>query len=120
MLTNAEHDASEACRRLHELLLAHLRAVDAPFWPGADGLTLEEVLLSYPQAAADGLVPDLPALREQHPDLAEVLAAVDCYAQGTSPVCTPWRPASHQGIVLPSLTTIGLSSLAVFSRDRAL
>jgi hypothetical protein len=75
MLTNQEHEVSDGGRRLHELLLAHLRAVDAPFWPGADGVTLDEVLLSYPQAAADGLVPDLCALREQHPELAEVLNA---------------------------------------------
>ena len=69
-----EHEvASDECRRLHELLLAHLRAVDAPHWPGADGLTLEEVLLSYPQAAAEGLVPDLEMLTKQHPELAGVL-----------------------------------------------
>jgi hypothetical protein len=73
MIVSEKHEMSADCRRLHELLLAHLRAVDAPHWPGADGLTLEEVLLSYPQAAAEGLVPDLPALTKQHPDLAGVL-----------------------------------------------
>ncbi|HEY7309429.1 MAG TPA: hypothetical protein VH643_08740 [Gemmataceae bacterium] len=66
-------EVSDDCRRLYELLLAHLRAVDAPHWPGADGLTLEEVLLSYPQAAVEGLVPDLATLTEQHPELAGVL-----------------------------------------------
>lgn len=73
-------DASGPCRCLNELLLAYLRAADAPTWPGADGVTLEEVLESYPQCAEAGLVPDLPSLMQQHPDLADVLR--DFFAQG--------------------------------------
>jgi hypothetical protein len=73
MLVSEKHAVSDDCRQLHELLLAHLQAVDAPHWPGVDGLTLEEVLLSYPQAAAEGLVPDLLTLTQQHPELAGVL-----------------------------------------------
>lgn len=68
-----EHDAADQCRRLHELLLAYLRAADAPRWPGADSVTVDDVLLSYPQAAAAGLVPDLPALQTGHPELANAL-----------------------------------------------
>jgi hypothetical protein len=60
-------------RCLHELLLAYLRAADAPRWPGADSLTLEDALRSYSQAAADGLVPDLPALLASHPELTDIL-----------------------------------------------
>ena len=66
-------EVSGAVRRLHELLLENLRAAGAPDWPGADGLTLEEVLLSYPQAADEGLVPDLRVLREEHPELSAAL-----------------------------------------------
>jgi hypothetical protein len=31
---NEEHDVAGQCQRLHELLLAYLRAADAPRWPG--------------------------------------------------------------------------------------
>lgn len=67
------HDAAGQWRRLRELLLAHLRAADAPRWPGSDSVTVDDVLLSYPQAASAGIVPDLPALLTSHPELAEVL-----------------------------------------------
>jgi hypothetical protein len=60
-------------QRLRALLLAYLRAADAPRWPGSDSVTVEEILRSYPQAAAAGLVPDLPALLEIHPELAKAL-----------------------------------------------
>ena len=73
MIANEEAGVAGASRRLHELLLENLRAADAPWWPGADGVTVEEVLRSYPEAAADGLVPDVGVLREQHPELADVL-----------------------------------------------
>ncbi len=73
MIVNDKREVSGQSQRAHELLLAHLRAADAPSWPGADGVTLEEVLLSYPQAAAEGLVPDLRTLIEQNPELANVL-----------------------------------------------
>ena len=59
--------------RVRELLLGHLRSAAVPLWPGADGLTLEDALLSYPQAAAAGRVPDLRQLLREHPELAEEL-----------------------------------------------
>jgi hypothetical protein len=73
MIVNGERDQSGKSRRLHELLLAHLQAADAPPWPGTDGLTVDEVVRSYPQAAAACLVPDLQTLLADHPDLTDVL-----------------------------------------------
>jgi hypothetical protein len=60
--------------RVRELLLGHLRGAAVPLWPGADGLTLGDALLGYPQAAA-GRVPDLRQLLREHPELAEQLTA---------------------------------------------
>jgi hypothetical protein len=68
-----QHDVADQRQRLQELLLTYLRAADAPRWPGADGMTVKDVLRSYPQAAAAGLVPNLPALLASHPELADVL-----------------------------------------------
>jgi hypothetical protein len=61
-------------RRLQELLLGHLRAANIPEWPGADGVTLETVLRTYPQAVADGRVPSPAQLLAEHPDLVRQLA----------------------------------------------
>jgi hypothetical protein len=72
-IVNEEPDGADQGRRLRELLLAYLRAADAPRWPGADSVTVEDVLRTYPQAAAAGLVPDLPELLANHPDLADGL-----------------------------------------------
>jgi hypothetical protein len=62
--------------RVRELLLGHLRAAAVPLWPGADGLTLEDALRSYPQAAAAGRAPGLRQLLRDHPALAEELTAL--------------------------------------------
>ena len=67
--------AQERNVRVRELLLGHLRSADLPVWPGVDGLTLEDALLSYPQAVAAGWVPDLRQLLREHPELAEELTA---------------------------------------------
>lgn len=66
-------DESSHRQRVQQLLLSHLLAANAPQWPGGDGLTLDAVLRAYPQAAADGLVPDLLALQQRHPELADLL-----------------------------------------------
>ena len=68
-----QYDLTHPCRRVHELLLAYLRAADAPRWPGADSVTIQEVLQSYPLAAAAGLVPNLAELLEMHPELTDGL-----------------------------------------------
>ena len=46
-----------------------------PPWPGADGLTLEEVLAGSPPPLAAGLVPGPKDLLERHSDLAEEIRA---------------------------------------------
>ena len=61
--------------RVRELLLGCLQAAAVPLWPGADGLTLRDALVSYPQAAAAGRVPGLRQLLRDHPALAEELTA---------------------------------------------
>jgi hypothetical protein len=60
---------------LHAILLGHLREMDANFWPGIDGLTLDVVLDSYCLAAASGHVPGKDELLHRHPELAEAIEA---------------------------------------------
>jgi hypothetical protein len=54
-------------------VLGHLACPCVPLRPGADGLTLDEVLGSDPEAVAAGQVPGLEELLTIHPDLAEAL-----------------------------------------------
>jgi hypothetical protein len=59
-----------------ELLLDILRAAPACCWPGGDGLTLEDALSCYRQAAASGWVPGLKMLLQAHPEWRTDLIAV--------------------------------------------
>jgi hypothetical protein len=70
--------------RVRELLLGYLQAAVVPLWPGTDGLTMQDALVSYPQAAAAGRVPDLRQLLRDHPALAEELTAL--FAEYGSPI----------------------------------
>jgi hypothetical protein len=57
--------------QVQEVLLGYMRNN----WPGGEGLTVEDVLLGYPQAIAAGQVPDLQQLLRKHPDLNSDLEA---------------------------------------------
>ena len=61
--------------RLADLLAGLLLESAACRWPGADGLTVGDVLREYPAAAAARLVPSEAELCERHPDLAGQVAA---------------------------------------------
>jgi hypothetical protein len=60
-------------RPLFERLLEYLEDAGLAAWPGTDGLTLEEVLGDYVDAAAAGFVPNGDELRLRHPDLAALV-----------------------------------------------
>jgi hypothetical protein len=61
--------------RLIALLAGYLTGCPRARWPGADGLTVADVVRArYPAAAVAGLVPDLDELARRHPDLAEAIA----------------------------------------------
>jgi hypothetical protein len=68
------HEAAPA-EQVRAILLGYLQCRAAGLWPGSDSLTLDEILRSYPRAAAAGRVPDLPELSRRYPDLAESLTA---------------------------------------------
>jgi hypothetical protein len=68
-------DAIAETAALRELLLQYLQAPGGSLWPGADGLTVREVLQSYSQAAAEGRVPTRHQLMALRPDLAAALNA---------------------------------------------
>jgi hypothetical protein len=68
------HEPAPA-EQVKAILLGYLHCRATNLWPGGDGLTLEELLRSYPQAARAGLVPGLPELQRRFPDLAEALAS---------------------------------------------
>ena len=71
-----ERPQSVACNdALREVLLGYLQAAGCPPWPGTDGLTVDEVLLSYRLNARAGRVPDQQALLQRHPELADSLLA---------------------------------------------
>jgi hypothetical protein len=74
-MTNVLIEVLARKQRVKEVLLACLQAMVFPLWPGADGLTIDEVLRSYPQAMKAGLVPGQEELLRSHPDLSEELLA---------------------------------------------
>jgi len=66
---------------LRGILLDHLQRAWAHISPGVDGLTVDEVLDLYSQAAVAGHVPNQEELLRQYPQLAAELAAFFSPAQ---------------------------------------
>jgi hypothetical protein len=61
--------------QLREVLLGYLQSAGwAANCPGADGLTIEDVLDAYPKAVAEGIVPDWQQLLCRHPELEAELS----------------------------------------------
>jgi len=76
MMRTSELPSMARSVALNEILLSHLRTIDAHAWPGIDGLTLDVVLDSYTQAALCGQVPGKDELLSRHPELAAELEAL--------------------------------------------
>jgi hypothetical protein len=72
-MTAPDPPATPSAGEVQELLLRYLLRAAAPAWPGADGLTLDEVVRSYPEAAAAHIVPDQEWLGHRHPHLRDKL-----------------------------------------------
>ena len=64
---SAEHPKSVDL--LREVLLDYLQAGWVRNWPGADGITVDDILNCYPQASASGDVPDWQELCRRHTEL---------------------------------------------------
>ena len=73
MIVSEEYNVTSQDRRVHDLLLAYLRAGRCSALAGVRQRDRGRCSASYPQAAAAGLVPDLPSLLERHPELADAL-----------------------------------------------
>jgi len=67
---------------LRTILLGYLGEPCVTLWPGGDGLTVEEVLHGYTQAAAAHQVPCREELLALYPDLAETRRLLQ---RGTAP-----------------------------------
>jgi hypothetical protein len=61
---------------LRQVLVDFLFASRAVAWPGADGLTVDDIINCYPQAIAAGEVPAWHELQCRFPDLAGELQAL--------------------------------------------
>jgi len=67
-------ESNTSARRLREILLGYLEAgAGVATWAGGDGLTLEDVLDTYPEAVARGEVPDWRQLLCRHPEVGAEL-----------------------------------------------
>jgi hypothetical protein len=61
---------------LRQVLLDYLRSSRVVGWPGADGLTADDIIECYPQAIAAGEVPGWHELHRRYPSLAGELQAL--------------------------------------------
>ena len=74
-MSDALSDQPDGRTSVNALLLDYLSLPGVTTWPGADALTVEEVLASYPEAVAAGRAPALDELIAQHPKLTDELRA---------------------------------------------
>lgn len=75
-MSNPSKESALREPRVRELLLGYLLHVDGLLWPGADALTLDDLIRAYPQVAALGRVPSGRELQARHPELADLLGAI--------------------------------------------
>jgi hypothetical protein len=90
---------------LRDMLLDHLRTTKANFWHGIDGLTLDDALNSYCEAAVAGQVPGKEQLLCQHPELAAELETFFTAAQA----CSEKAPTDQSSV--PSTAAIRVDSI---------
>jgi hypothetical protein len=74
-MSDALSDQPDGRASVNALLLEYLSLPGVTTWPGADALTVEEVLASYPEAVAAGRAPALDELIAWHPELTDELRA---------------------------------------------
>jgi hypothetical protein len=72
MCADATEPGSSA-ERLRELLLDYLRATRVSTWPGADGLTLADVLNCDPEGLGAWEASDWERFVRDHPELAAAI-----------------------------------------------
>ena len=65
----------ERAARLLDVLRDLMQGQDPHGWPGADGLTSDDILAGYLQAARRGQVPCAEELARRHPHLAAEIRA---------------------------------------------
>ena len=68
------HEPMSRRQYVRTLLLESLFLSRLPDWPGADGVTVDEVLDCYREHATIGRVPGLEALAARHPEFRVELA----------------------------------------------
>jgi hypothetical protein len=82
-------EPSDPQHRLCEVLLDYLLAAGLTDWPGGDGMTVNDVVLTYHEYAAAGRVPWRWVLVQNHPDLSD-------RSTRSSPRKTAAREAAHR------------------------
>jgi len=98
VVRKASDGAAAGSLRLQNLLLDHLRRIDAHYWPGADGLTVTVALENYPEAAAAGHVPGLSEMASRYPELRQELEKLF----GRAKILASRAPAAHSGVICAS------------------
>src|SRR4051794_23773802 len=88
------NDSIQQPTSLPEVLLGYLQLQGALPWPGADGLTVAEVLAAYPGEARLGRVPGLEQLSRRHPELA---GAATAFFAASAPPLPGCRRANDAG-----------------------